>query len=250
MLIGILLLAGFRGWASGMIMSVFRLAGLIASFGIAIIYHGSLANWLHSEWGLADTIASLLKPLVKLPGPFNNPEILRMPVNLLQQISAQIPLPPPWPEIIQSLGLMSPNQTVGQAINLLLAHGILKILAFLVLFIGVRFCVDLLGGIISAVIKYSPLGPLDKAAGLLLGLLTGVVIIVIIMTVMLPLQVPLALLGANGVLEGLEGALAGSVLLDRYGPIVEGFGVLPSILPEFSNQMLFKYLPSGSGVEI
>lgn len=231
-------------------MSVFRLAGLIASFGIAIIYHGTLARWLHTEWGLADTIAQLLKPLIKLPGPFNSPEILRMPVNLLEQLSGQIPFPAPWNDIIHNLSLTAPNQTVGQAVNLLLAHGILKIMAFAGLFFAVKFIIDIIGGLVSAIIRFSPLGPMDKVAGLMLGLLTGIVIIVIFMTILIPLQVPLALLGANGILAGLEKAINGSVLLARYGPVIEGFDLLPSVLPEFSSQFLFKYLPNGSGVDI
>lgn len=202
------------------------------------------------EWGWADTIARLLKPMVKLPGPFNNPEILSMPVSLLQQISAQIPLPHPWPDIIQSLSQIGPNYTVGQAVNLFLAHGILKILAFMAVFLAAKIAVEIIASLTSALLRFSGIGPLDKLAGLVLGLAIGITSIIIIMTILVPLQVPLTLLGADGLIGTLERGLSGSYLISRYGPLVHGLGLIPSILPEFNSQFLFKYLPSGSGTEI
>lgn len=231
-------------------MGIVKLVIMLVSFAGAVLYHQRLTEWLAQEWGWADTLAQILKPLVKLPDPFNSPEIISMPVNLLQRISSQIPLPAPWSDIINQLAQTGPQQTVGQAINLMLAQGLLKILAFLGIFFFIKWLLGFLATLVAALVSFSPLGPVDKLAGLALGFATGTVIILALMTVLIPLQVPLALLGADGLLGTLEKGISGSSLIREFGPWVAELKLLPPLLPEFSSQYLFKYTNVGPGTEI
>lgn len=243
-------LTTWRGFCSGIFLGVVRLAIMLVSFACAVLYHKALAQWLAQEWGWADSLAQLLKPLVKLPEPFNSPEIITMPVNLLQRISAQIPLPAPWSEIINQLAQTGPQQTVGQAINLLLAQGLLKILAFLGIFFFVKWSLGFLASLVAALMSFSPLGPVDKLAGLALGFATGLVITLALITVLIPLQVPLAMLGADGLLGTLERGISGSTLINEFGPCLANLKIMPPLLPEFSSELLFKYINNGQGTEI
>ncbi len=231
-----------------MLTGLIRIGSLIGGFWAAVQYHARLARWLADEWGWADSLAVMLKPLVKLPEPFNSPDLLRLPVNLLKQISGQIPLPSPWPDIIGNLNRMGPEQSVGQAINLLLAQGILKILAFIGIFLAVRFVVNFLGAITSGALNFSPLGPANKLAGLLLGLVTGMVIIVVLITILLPLQVPLALLGIQGIPATLESGIRTSLFITVFGPPVQEMGIIPPLFPEFSTNFLIKYFNFGTEI--
>ncbi|WP_238473254.1 CvpA family protein [Desulforamulus profundi] len=157
-LLFILILTSFKGFSSGVFAGVIRLAGLLLSFGAAVFYHVKVARWLADQWGWADSIAQFLKPLVKLPDPFNSPEILKLPVGLLEKISDQIHLPSPWTDIIAQLSLLGPHHTVSHAVNLLLAHGILKIMAFLGIFILVKTAINLITSMIAVVLKFSRWG--------------------------------------------------------------------------------------------
>lgn len=248
--LAIVLLTTLRGFANGLFMGVIGLGGLVVSYLVAATYHNPVAQWLALEWGWADSIAQLLKPLVKLPGPFNSQEILKLPVGLLEQISSEIPLPPPWNDIINQLGQMGQHQTVGQAVNLLLAQGILKISVFMAIFLIVKAGINFFASILGMLIKFSPFGPLDKLAGLALGFFTGVIVLIILMTILIPLQVPLALLGAEGILGSLEKGISQSYVIQTFGPFVKNLNILPPVIPEFSSQFLFKHIPSGPGTEV
>lgn len=246
----ILIVTSLKGYSLGLLLGAVRLAELVVSYWVAAIYHNRVAQWLAQEWGWADSIAQLLKPLVKLPGSFNNQEILQLPVALLKKISSEIPLPSPWTEIIDQLGQMGQHQTVGQAVNLLLAQGILRILAFIAIFIIVKAAVNFIGSIFGIILKFTPLGPVDKLAGIALGFATGIVIIFVLMTILIPLQVPLALMGVEGFMSTLEKGISNSHLIEIFGPYVKEMNILPPVIPEFSSQFLFKHIPNGPGTEV
>lgn len=248
--LAILVLSGLKGWATGILRSLVRIAGLIVSFWVAVTYHTKMAAWLSSQWGWADTLAQILKPLVKLPGPFNNAEILKLPVGLLQQISTSIPLPPPWPQIIGHLSKLGPHQNVGQAINLLLARGIIEIFSFVVILILVRGVINFLGSVILLPVRFTPLGLVDKMGGLVLGLITGCVIIAVIMTIMAPLQIPLALIGAQGILGVLARGLNDSYIMTNFGSLVYSTNIIPSLIPELGKDFLLKNLKHPVGTQI
>lgn len=231
-------------------MGFLRLAGLIFSFWLAAKYYQTVANWLADQWGWADTISSLLQPLIKLPGPFNSPEILKLPVGLLQKISSQIPLPSPWPDIIAQLSQIGSNQTVEQAINLVIAQGILKIVAFIGLFAMAKFVIGLVLSLVSVILAFSPFGLGDKVIGILFGLAAGVTIIFLIITVLVPLQIPLALLGSDGLVGLLGKGISNSYLINEFSPLVKELKIIPPLIPEFSSQFLFKSIPTGPGTEI
>lgn len=246
----ILILTSFKGFCSGVFNSIIRLGGLLLAFYAATLYHVKAAGWLADRWGWADSIAQFLKPLVKLPDPFNSPEILKLPVGLLRNISAEIPLPAPWADIIVQLSQLGPHYTVSQAVNLLLAHGILKILVFLGIFLAVKTALGVITSLVAAVLSFSPLGPLDKMAGFVLGFFVGVVMIMVFIAVLVPLQLPLALLGMEGLPAVLEKAINNSFFFAQFGPLIQGLEILPPLIPEFSSQFLFKHTPSGPGTEI
>ncbi|ABO51812.1 hypothetical protein Dred_3312 [Desulforamulus reducens MI-1] len=233
-----------------MVKSFIKLATLLIAFYAAVTYHNSVAFWLADNWGWADGIAQMIKPLVKLPGAFNNPEILKLPVDLLEKISSQVILPSPWTDIIAQLSQMGPNKTVGQALNLILAQGILKILAFVAIYIIVKTIAGVIAWMLEILLRFSPLGLMDKVGGLLLGFTSGMVIIVVSITILIPLQVPLALLGAGGFLGHLAQGIDHSYLIGVVGPIIKNQNLLPPLLTEFSSQFLFKHIPNGPGTEV
>ena len=60
---------------------------------------------------------------------------------------------------------MGPNKTVGQALNLILAQGILKILAFVAIYIIVKTIAGVIAWMLEILLRFSPLGLMDKLGG-------------------------------------------------------------------------------------
>ncbi|GAB6159117.1 hypothetical protein JCM39194_23170 [Desulfotomaculum varum] len=245
----LLIISSWQGFSCGLLAGVLRLAGWLLSFYAAVQYHRPLAQWLADRWGWADYLAQLLPSFIKLPAPFNSQEILSLPVGVLQKISSQFVLPAPWPEIINQLGRWGQHHTVGQAFNLLLAHALLNICCLVAVILAVRTAVGWLISVVSFFAKFSPLGPVDKLAGLLLGCCTGIVVITLIISVLVPLQVPLSLLGAQGLTAELARGISESLIIAKWQPLVQNLHILPSLGPQL-DKSLFKYLPAGPGTQI
>ncbi|MEG6522728.1 CvpA family protein [Desulfotomaculum sp. 1211_IL3151] len=246
-----LIISGLSGLFNGMLKAFIKLASLVVAFYAAITYHQSVALWLADQWGLADALAQMIKPLVKLPGALNSPEILKMPVDILQKISSEIQLPSQWSQIIAQLGQFGPNETVGHALNLMLAQGILKIIAFIGIYIIVKTIIGIIAWLLGIIMPFSPLGPLDKLGGLLLGLTCGAIAIVVIISILIPLQGPVFLFGGSeGLLSTLAQGIEQSIFVQRLGPMIKKLNWYPNLLPDISNQFLFKYIPKGPGTQI
>ncbi|CCO08336.1 CvpA family protein [Desulforamulus hydrothermalis] len=245
----LLIITSWQGFFYGLLAGLLRLAGWLVAFYAAVRYHRPLAQWLADQWGWADYLARLLGSFIKLPAPFNSQEILSLPVGMLQKLSSQFVLPAPWPEIIDLLGRWGQHCTVGQAFNLLLAHALLNICSLVAVILAVRIIAGWLMSVVSFIVKFSPLGPVDKLAGLLLGFCTGIVIITLIISVLVPLQVPLALLGTQGLTAELARGISESLIIAKWQPLVQNLHILPSLGPRF-DKSLFKYLPAGPGTQI
>ncbi len=244
----IIILFGLRGGSSGLFTGIINIAGLIGSFWAASHYYTQVARWLADEWGWADSLASLIKPLVKLPEPFNNPEVLSLPVKLLNQISRQIPLPSPWPDIIGYLNQLGPNRSVGEAMNLLLAQGLLKMMVFIGIFLVARAALKFIGAIFIGILSFTPLGPVNRLGGLGLGLAAGIILVGILITILVPLQIPLALMGAQGVLSTLNEGIRTSIIINTFSPLVKEWKVIPNLFPELNANFLKQYFHFGTEV--
>lgn len=245
-----MIISGLSGLFNGVLKGLIKLAAIVAAFYAAITYHQSVALWLADQWGLADTLAQIIKPLVKLPGDLNSPEILKMPVDILQKINSEIQLPGQWSQIIAQLGQLGPNKTVEQALNLMLAQGILKIIAFIGIYIIVKTIIGLVAWLLGVILPFSPLGPLDKLGGLLLGLTCGIIATTVIISILIPLQGPLFLFGSEGLLSSLAQEIDQSLFVQKLGPMIKEFNWYPNLLPDISNQFLFKYIPKGPGTQV
>lgn len=244
-----MIISGLNGLFNGIVKGFLKLASLVVAFYAAITYHQSVALWLADQWGLADTLAQMLKPLVKLPGALNSPEILKMPVDILEKISLEIKLPSQWSQIIAQLGHMGSDKTVGQALNLLLAQGILKIIAFVGVYLAVKTIIGMIAWLLGGIL-IPTLGPLDKVGGLLLGLTCGVITITVIISILLPLQSPMLLFGPEGLWATLAQGIDQSLFVQKLGPLIKKMNWYPNLLPDISNQFLFKYIPKGPGTQV
>lgn len=243
-------MSSLRGLFNGVIKSTIKLAVIVIAFYAAITYHQGIALWLADQWGWADTLAQMIKPLVNLPGVLNSPEILKLPVDILQKLSTEIQLPSYWSKIIDQLGCMGPNKTVGQALNLMLAQAILKILAFVGIYIIVKTIIGIIAWMLIIILPFSPLGPLDKFGGLLLGAICGVIMIIVTISILISLQGPIILFGATGFLGTLSQGIDQSLMAQKLGPILKELAWYPLLLPEFGSEFLFKYIPKGPGTQV
>ncbi len=70
-----------------------------------------------------------------------------------------------------------------------MAHGLLEVIAFLIIFLVVAQLANLLGGMVAHAARWTFFGPADRLGGLVLGVLRGVVIILMLVALLMPFQI-------------------------------------------------------------
>ncbi|MBE3587876.1 MAG: CvpA family protein [Thermoanaerobacteraceae bacterium] len=180
--------SAWRGLETGLVAGLARLTGLFLGLAAAMRYHTALAGYLSGQWPLEQWIRE------RLTAPTGG-----MPAGFNL---------PAWEKLI--------------------ARGVLEILAFILILLLVSQLVCLAGQMAARAARFSFLGPVDRAGGVLLGAVRGLVLVVILLVLLAALTTPGG--GGAGVLPPwLDRAVAGSSLAR---PLIEvATGALQLTLP-------------------
>lgn len=131
-----LIWAGFRGYHRGFPNLVAGFAGYLVSGLLSLNLAEPLIRWIDSNWGICSKVANMLLPYLPLPRFVLDQELSAPVIKQVDTWLSNWPLPLSiraelW-EAVQKSG-RSPV-TLGEAIASQLALGLLKVLAFIVLF--------------------------------------------------------------------------------------------------------------------
>jgi uncharacterized membrane protein required for colicin V production len=202
---GSLGLSVYQGYRRGILLSVARIVSYMAGLGVAIYYYRLFSDWLDEKLGLVERLASFLYSLLPLPRTVMTTAVDGLGFQELSQVVTALPLPVFYQQ--QMLTYLSNYQliltgsilSIGETITLILAHTLVELIAFGVLFLGVLILVRRLGGVISRRANKSVFGGANRLAGAVLGLAGGL----LIGAIGLGLLVPVVVLGQIGQIEVL-----------------------------------------------
>lgn len=185
-LLVVLGLAAWQGYRRGFLRTVAGLTSYVVAFLVAWRYSPALAGWLDTRWDLGGRIAE------RWPLPAGAPAGISL-----------------WPD------LALPAATGAEAASFIVLG-----LAFLVLFVFLVIVVRWLAGLLTGTIRHTPLGALNRLAGLVAGL----AIAVLLLGTGLSLYLVLAPGGQAGVAASVLGP-----------PVMQGFALLTAQLATWLN---------------
>ncbi len=200
----------FRGFQQGFLRTFLLAAGYLGAAALAARYSFPVVERLDQKAGLVTSLRELLERYLPLPASLQvqgiTPAQFTDPTPWLNRL----PLPPAFMEWVgryaASAGHLLPGGITGaRTVYHLLATWVLGSLAFLLMFWAGRVMVNLLVGVLGRAVRLTPLGALDRGAGLLAGLLYSGAIL----AVAFGLLAPLAAVGGAGPITGsLQGSRA------------------------------------------
>lgn len=221
LIVVIIVWSAWQGLRRGLLVSLARMAGLLAGLFVAYSQYRPLADYLSVRWNFENLLAPITKPLLKLYQPV---------VDIVSPFSG------------------SGNQLPAeQQITSLLTYSILEIISFLVLLVLTAVLVGSAGRFLTDLIDFSFLSPLNSLGGLLFGFLKGVLIIVIAFALISPYQQgaffqdPAA---TPGITAPTGNAFKDSMLITYFQPFVD---ILKLKLPD---DIPYKNILPGSGQSI
>lgn len=197
LIIAILAWSTFQGLRRGLLVSVAKMAGLLAGLAVAYSYYRPLADYLSIRWHLEELMLPLTGPLLKFWQPAA--------------------------DVINPL-TVSGKQMSGDYVARLVAYSILEALTFLVLLMATVWLVNAGGRILTSFADFSLLGPLNHLGGLLFGLLKGLLFVMIILALLSPFQQQNPFSSDRVVTPGTAApqgkAFGESVLLPYFKPLI------------------------------
>ncbi len=188
-------LFGFRGYAKGMVNTVFSLVGYLAGIVMAFIFSPKLALMLqNSPLGktVGDKLSDIMPTLSTLEAIKVNETTSPFEViTSYPEIEAFISRNPFIKQVVTTTGTAAETGALYQetvvSINDLLIYSVLNVLALIILFIGVKLIVVLVGRLLSTVINTTALlGTANRAGGMAVGLGIGLILVYIAFGLVIP----------------------------------------------------------------
>lgn len=177
--------SAWRGFAAGLIAGLTRLAGLFLGLVMSFNYYRSLAGYVNQQWHLEEKIRNWL--------PFPPGNALSASAAGLEQGAGLAPgghLPGKLPERLVTPDLFGQHGFfTTEKLEQFLAHGLLEVIAFLIIFFVVAYLTNLIGGMVVHAARWTFFGPADRLGGLVLGALRGVVIVLVLVALLMPIQI-------------------------------------------------------------
>lgn len=177
-----LVLMALYGIYKGFLTSVLNLAGSVLSWLLALLFYPSLSSLLASNTSLIDTMLYYTEGSSNI----NDVELLSRPVSGMETesiigIIENAQLPEPLGSLLQNNIL---NQafsgtditTLGQYFDYTLAHIMLNIISFLIIFLAVKLIVAIAIKVGDIIMRLPVLKQFNRIFGAAAGLLRGVVI--------------------------------------------------------------------------
>lgn len=219
LIVVIIAVSAFQGLRRGLLASLAGLAGTLVGLYVAYTYYRPLAEYLITNWNVAEKIKPLVTQLFKIWAPSQGP------------IQTAVP-----PEKLISAGQL-PN--IGDYLANSFTTVVLDAFCFLALLLATTWAINLVGIILTKVAQFSLLGAPNHLGGLLFGTARGVVVVIIILALLTPFQsaasIPDSRPGTPGVTQRRSSAFEGSKLLPYFEPL---FGVIGQPLPTASTVLL------------
>ena len=143
-----------RGFFTGLILSLTGLLAFVIGLIVAIKYNQALTDYLIVGWQLDEKLAALIKPLLNFWMPVN-----ATTGNLLaieQLASKAESLSPQFLTIVQNINAQAEQalgdvqNTIFDMFSLLLAQGLLTVIAFITLLLVTAFIIKIMGGILNS----------------------------------------------------------------------------------------------------
>jgi len=202
---GSLVLSVYQGYQRGILLSAARIISYIAGLVAAIYYYRAFGGWLDEKLGLVERLASFLYSLLPLPRTVMTTTVDGLGLKELTEVVNTLPLPVFYQQQMLTyldnyqLVLVGSLLSIGETITLILAHTLVELSAFGVIFLGVLFLVRRLGGLLSRGTNKSVFGGVNRLAGAAFGLAAGL----LIGAIALGLLVPMVVLGQIVQIEAL-----------------------------------------------
>lgn len=193
-----------RGFFTGLILSLTGLLAFVIGLIVAIKYNQALTDYLIVGWQLDEKLAALIKPLLNFWMPVN-----ATTGNLLaieQLASKAESLSPQFLTIVQNINAQAEQalgdvqNTIFDMFSLLLAQGLLTVIAFITLLLVTAFIIKIMGGILNSLMNWGILAPFNRLGGLFFGVARGLLVVFVIMALLMPLQIPAVLMGGETML--------------------------------------------------
>lgn len=217
LLLALMCWLAWRGWQTGLVGAVTRIAAVIFGLALARQYYHPAALYLDRRWHLAALLDGLWSRHTALPGAgagAGAPALPELPGGqVLTGIFRDFLLPTfaGWPDAVPQLTQLKRALSVA----------LLELLCFLFIFWGVAYLVRLTGATATRLLGLALLGPVNRAAGMLLGLGTGLLLNLLLLAVLLHAQPAVAFLSGPGSRpDWLGAALQHSLLVHFLGRLL------------------------------
>ncbi len=164
-IIVIIAFSALRGFCSGLILSVTKLLGFIVGLLVAFKFYRAFADYLIVVWNLDQKLLLLFKPVLNIWLPLKTSSTLYF--------------------------------TGDSALGLNIVHGLIGIIAFVLLLIVVDISIKIFGKILNSLFDWGIFAPVNRLGGLIFGTLRGALLVLILFAVLLPLQVSTSVFGGE-----------------------------------------------------
>ncbi|MBO8168653.1 MAG: CvpA family protein [Thermoanaerobacteraceae bacterium] len=194
-------LGAFRGYRKGLLNSLTGLVGLALGCAVASSWARPVAFYLDKRYLITSRITPWLA--AKLPdlGLLERPDKGGFFAGFFHQLLNKLPLG-------------SPAVSEGNLIYNL-SFALLVAVVFLLLIFIATFLLRLLATAITATIKHTLLGGINRLGGLIVGLVTTAFILGLLLVVVTPLLAISTAVPGGGILADINGAINRSVLVPK-----------------------------------
>ncbi|MBM7855804.1 hypothetical protein JOC37_002224 [Desulfohalotomaculum tongense] len=181
---------------------------------MAYKYHSMLTDYLIVRWHVNEKIAPMFKPLLSFFLPPDAYSTTLMTVSQVEQLAGAVS--PLLLKILHSAAL-NDSTTIGEAVSLVLAQGVLSVISFITLLLLTDLLIKFTGSVLHNLVDWGIFAPFNRLGGALFGILRGLLIVWIILAVIMPLQIPVAILGGE---TSLTQALENSQLAKMFWQVL------------------------------
>lgn len=166
----VLALSVWRGIQRGLIKSVVRLASIVLGFVVAFQYCQTFASYLEKHWQVGTYIDKYLMSIYMNNTLSNAPSAAFDNMQVLQSLSQN------WLDLLKPEKMTEPLQYL----NGFLHNGVLNVVSFVILFLGVSILGGFILGFLAKILSFGFLGFFDKIGGAFFGFTRGILFVMLL----------------------------------------------------------------------
>jgi len=190
-IIFILAVGFYSGFKSGLIRSLGGILGLAASIWIAWSFNRPFTDYLDKTFGTVASLGEFIVRFIPLPDfSFEADSVSMAIVNAgVQEMALPDFLRKSLSENISRL--LDSGDFSGVTLPEIIAYGLAGIvlngISFLILFVVAGIVIKILVGLLSGLLAYTPLGPINKLSGAAMGLVINILLVTVIIGLISPM---------------------------------------------------------------